>query len=123
MRNLICLIWSIGFGIGGTIHIIDIFNGGFLPYSHAPLWINAYWTSLTVLDLLATVLVWRLPKAGAVLGFAIMSSDMIINGYTIYLFERTHIHWMLLLQFLFGGFVLGSSPLLSTPIERRMNNS
>jgi hypothetical protein len=44
---------------GGLNHAHDIWQGGWLPYEDAPLPINAFWTALAGLDLLAAgLLLW-----------------------------------------------------------------
>lgn len=62
-------------------HIIQVWQGGWLPYRFAPLPLNIYWTSLTLLDPLAAVLLlWR-PLAGLLLALLIIASDVAVNFF------------------------------------------
>ncbi len=67
-----------GFCTGTTTHLMDMALLGFLGYP-APLWINAYWTSLTLLDPIAALLLVFRTGYGVMLGLAIMVSDIAIN--------------------------------------------
>jgi hypothetical protein len=67
-----------GFCTGTTTHLMDMAAVGFLGYP-APPWINAYWTSLTLLDPLAALLLVFRTRYGVMLGLAIMVSDIAIN--------------------------------------------
>ncbi len=67
---------------GATVrHISDLLRGGWLPYVDAPLWMNAYWTSLTFLDPLAVLLIFISPLWALVVAVLIMVSDVGINSY------------------------------------------
>src|SRR5712675_2403708 len=59
----------------GLNHTRDIINGGWLTYGSVSTALNWYWTSLTVLDLLDTTLLFIQPKAGLLLTLAIIVSD------------------------------------------------
>jgi hypothetical protein len=92
-------------------HARDIWLGGWLPYTYAPLAVNAYWTSLTVLDVLAVVLLYAWPRAGLTLALLIMLSDVAINSYVCYVLNGGQFADVSLqLQTLFLGFLLGSVP-------------
>jgi hypothetical protein len=80
-------------------HAVDLRNGGFLPYTYAPLPFNIYWTSLTLLDPLAALLLFLLPYHGMVLAVLIMVSDIAVNLYATYV--------------LFPGAMMPDAPLLS----------
>jgi hypothetical protein len=82
--HIIRIIWTVCFSIGAFNHARDIWNFGWLPYTFAPMPIDFYWTALLPLDLLATLLVWLKPKAGAWLGLAIMVSDVAINSWVVF---------------------------------------
>jgi hypothetical protein len=100
-------ILSVCFAIGGLVHISDIVRGGMLPYYLAPLPINAYWTSLAVLDLFVVWLLWRYRRLGLTVALAIMVSDVGINSYVVYILKTSPSLVPLQLQTLFLGFVLG----------------
>ena len=89
----LCFLW------GTYNHVVDLRHGGFLPYTYAPLPINVYWTSLTLLDPLAALLLFLLPYHGMVLAVLIMVSDIAVNLYAAYV--------------LFPGAMMPDTPLLS----------
>ncbi len=93
-----------GFLIGTTTHILDMYNGGWLPYEFRPLPFNVYWTSLTFLDPLAAALIWMRERWGIWLGVAIMASNVIVNGYTL-LIGYEEFLFSLLFQSTFAVFV------------------
>ena len=95
------------FAIGGVNHVLDIVHGGLLPYDMVPMPINAYWTSLALLDFVTVgLLVLRL-RLGLVCALAVMLSDVGINTY-VYFFLDTEFGFIpLQLQTLFLGFLLG----------------
>jgi hypothetical protein len=98
----------------GLNHACDIINGGWLPYRSVCTALNWYWTSLTVVDLLAATLLFIQPKAGLLLTLAIIVSDVGINSYVRYsvIPGGWYGEVSLQLQTLFLGFVLGSFPCL-----------
>lgn len=68
----------LGAGLG---HVIQLWQGGWLPYRFAPLSLNAYWTALTFLDPIAAILLlWR-PRIGLILALLIIISDVAINFF------------------------------------------
>jgi len=79
---LICFILAF---CGATYnHIMDIVRGGLFPYTRwcgAPLGLNIYWTSLTILDPLAITALFRHVRLGYALALAIMLTDIPINAY------------------------------------------
>jgi hypothetical protein len=105
---MLCFLWAT------KNHILDIWRGGFLPYSYAPLAFNIYWTSLTLLDPLAIVLLYYLPYHGMVLAVLIMVSDIAVNLYATYSFGNSDIFSdrLLQLQILFGIFLFLTVPIL-----------
>ncbi|MEO0499933.1 MAG: hypothetical protein AAF205_05155 [Pseudomonadota bacterium] len=78
---VIRLILSVGFAIGTAFHIVDVATHGWLPYRAAPPAINAFWTSLTLFDPLAILLLWWRPRYGLILAHVIMIADVLINAY------------------------------------------
>lgn len=117
ISRVILLFYSVGFLTGTATHLYSIMVGGFLSISHlAPWYINLYWDSLTIVDLLASILVWFKLKQGLLLAIAIMASDIIINTYS-YLsgwFGNTvsaMVPVELLVQSVFGTFVFVTATL------------
>jgi membrane protein HdeD len=98
----------------GLNHAHDLWQGGWLPYRMAPLLLNWYWTSLTLLDSLAVVFLLVKPRIGSLLTLAIIVSDVAVNSYAIYALGNSGWYSLasLQLQTLFLGFVLGSFPFL-----------
>ena len=62
-------------------HVIQVWQGGWLPYRFAPLPLNAYWTALTFLDPLAAILLLCRPRAGLLLALLIITSDVALNFF------------------------------------------
>lgn len=71
-------------GYGGVVHVIQLVAGGFRPYLWAPAWLAIYFTSLTLADPLAAVLLWTRRASGLYLGGAILVTDALANGYATY---------------------------------------
>ncbi len=99
------IIWTVGFLVGTITHSLDIFHGGWLPYDFSPLAFNIYWTSLTFLDPLAALLIWVRTSWGAMLGVAIMASNVLVNGYTALIAGYEEFYVSLMLQSGFAAFV------------------
>lgn len=72
------------FAYGGLVHVVQLALGGWPPYSWAPGWLAAYFTSLVVLDPLAAVLLWTGRAGGLYLGIVILVTDALANGYATY---------------------------------------
>ena len=104
----------------GLNHVRDIWRGGWLPYEGAPLPMNAYWTALAPLDLLAAGLLFCRPKAGVAVALLIMVSDVAVNSYAHYGlgFSGWYADLSLQLQSTFLGFVVGAAPLVWWPRRR-----
>ncbi len=121
--KVILSIYSAGF-LGGTFnHIRGLLQEGFLG-TDAPLWINIFWDSLTLLDPLAALLVWVKPKYGVALAVLIMSSDVIINSYAYAsgLFGVTvsgMVPMGLFLQSLFATYIFVTAPLVLNRLNRQ----
>src|SRR5712691_717010 len=69
--KLLLAIYSLCFTGAALNHARDIWLGGFLPYHYVPQAINVFWTSLTLLDLLAVCMLWIRPRAGLALALLI----------------------------------------------------
>ena len=111
--KLTLAVYAIAFLIGMSTHLIAILNGWWFP--HHPL-LNAYWTSLTFLDPLVVLLLFRSPRSGLLLALAVMLTDVSINSLATYLYPDAtgeySIDYRVQLQTAFLGFVLGSAPFL-----------
>ena len=69
---------------GTVVHVVQLVAAGFQPYSWAPTWLAAYFTSLTLADPLAAWLLWAGRIAGLYLAAAVLVTDAVTNGYAIY---------------------------------------
>ena len=98
-----------GFLIGATTHAASIAKYGLFAQAGHPLWKRVFWDSLLLLDpLAAALLIWR-PRAGIVLGLAIMAADLSIN-WTSAPFQLAA--FQLTIQTLFGVALLAMTPYL-----------
>lgn len=96
---------------GGAAHVIDIIRGGMFPYRGMPFPINAFWTSLAILDFAAAAMLWKHRNIGLLLTAAIMSADVTVNSYASYGLGIVFQSFApLQAQTLFLGFVAGSFP-------------
>ena len=64
-------------------HSSDLLRGGLFPYTQwnplVPEWLNFYWTSLTIVDLAAVLLLLLNIEFGTLAYLAIIVSDVLIN--------------------------------------------
>lgn len=113
-RRLVIVIYIIALAVGTSTHINDIVTNGILPYRNAPMWLNIYWTTLTLLDPLAILLLCIRLRAGVFLTLATMVTDVAFNSYAglviwkISFFQNVP----LLLQAAFLAFVVLTAPRL-----------
>ncbi|WP_245921693.1 hypothetical protein [Bowmanella denitrificans] len=115
VTKVILAIWCLCLMLGGATHIFDNLYFGLLPYKFVPSWLNAYWSALGVLDLVAVLLLLKWRKPGILLTLGIMLSDVTINSIAFYSLGVLPESWPLQLQTLFLGFCLGSAWLLWKP--------
>jgi hypothetical protein len=114
--NLVKIIFAIyifGFSYGTINHVIDIHRDGLLGYDYVPLVINIYWTTLTLLDPLAIILLLFFPLPGMILSVLIMITDLAVNiSVTLYYYFQTNAlsDGRLFLQVIFGLFVFSTVP-------------
>ncbi len=107
-----------GFAIGTATHTLQLVSRGWVVFASAPVWMNVYWTALTLLDPLAAVLLICARRAGLLLALAIMVSDVAVNSYALYGLGLPLAVWALQLQNLFLGFLLGAAGFLWTRGQR-----
>jgi hypothetical protein len=69
---------------GGVVHVVQLAVGGWPPYRWAPVWLASYFTSLTLLDPLAALLLWARRAIGLYLAILILATDAAANGYAAY---------------------------------------
>ena len=75
--RLVLLIYIVAFAIGTTTHLDSILHGWWFP--RHPL-LNAYWTSLALVDPLTIILLLRAPRLGLPLALVVMVTDVAINS-------------------------------------------
>jgi hypothetical protein len=68
---------------GGVVHLFQLVSG-WPPYPWAPHWLAAYFTSLTLLDPLAALLLLARRAAGLYLAAFVMVTDAGANWYASY---------------------------------------
>ncbi|MEU8301263.1 hypothetical protein AB0C04_28740 [Micromonospora sp. NPDC048909] len=77
------------FAYGTVVHLVQLCTDGLRPYPALPAWLALYFTSLTVLDPLAAVLLWTRRAAGLWLGCAVLVTDSAANAYANYVLDTT----------------------------------
>lgn len=83
MVKILFIIYLLSF-LGATYnHAMDLFTYGLFPYQRlntsVPLWLNIYWTVLTLIDPLAMALLLYCIDIGLVLYGVVIISDVYIN--------------------------------------------
>lgn len=76
------------FAYGGIVHVGDLLGirpGG--PAPSTPTWLMWYFTSLTVFDPLAALLLALRRRVGLLLGCAVLVTDAVANGYANYVLD------------------------------------
>ena len=109
--------YVVSFGVGAINHARDFLTYGWRPYAFAPRALEAFWTSLLVLDVLVIVLVfanWR--RSSLLLAAVVMISDVSADAFASFVLERPGFAVALPLQAAFLGFVLGS--MLSIGVQK-----
>lgn len=97
------------FAIGTVTHARDFWVLGLRPYEGAPILLEAFWSSLVVLDAAAAaLLVFGKRRAGLTLAAIIMVCDVAANSYAFFVLGIEGFAVALPLQAAFLGFVLGS---------------
>lgn len=102
---LLCLFMT----VGGVVHLYDNIANGFLPYDFAPGWLNIYWSSLGLLDLLAVYLLVKHRRSGLVLMLLILTTNVIFSSHAHYTLEILDNNAALQMKTLFLGFSFGVS--------------
>lgn len=115
--KIILAVYMIAFAAATWNHVADIIVGGLFPYNKfwdAPCWMNVYWTSLTILDPLAIMVLLFYLRPGLLMYFIIMFSDVAINVYANYTFWNIPIleNFFLLNQVFFLLFLCATAPFI-----------
>jgi len=97
------------FAIGTISHALDFWVLGLRPYSWGPPLLEAFWSSLVLLDpAVAGLLLFGKRRAGLVLAAIIMVCDVAANSYAFFVLGIEGFAVALPLQAAFLGYVLGS---------------
>ncbi|MFE5484466.1 hypothetical protein [Streptomyces sp. NPDC056527] len=104
------------FLVGAVVHVTDLLHHGLQAYDWAPKWLNLYWSSLALLDLLAAAFLISGKRRGIDLACVIMATDLAANWYAAYGIQHSSLAAQPGLQRLlaFALFIL-----LTTPFVRR----
>ncbi|WP_223183927.1 MULTISPECIES: hypothetical protein [unclassified Streptomyces] len=100
--------------VGASAHLSDLLGHGLRPYDWAPGWLNLYWSSLALFDVLAAVFLIRGRRRGIDLACAIMATDLAANWYAAYGIQHSGLAAQPGLQRLtaFAALVLGMAPFI-----------
>ncbi len=116
--RLVLLMYIVAFAIGTTTRLDSILHGWWFP-KH-PL-LNAYWTSLVLVDPLTIILLVRAPRLGLPLALIVMVTDVTINSTASYLYVdaggRYAVDIFVQLQTAFLGFLLGSTSFVGAHVR------
>jgi hypothetical protein len=95
---------------GASTHLWTVItHGPFWDYGGAPVISRIYWTSLTVLDPMAAILLFARPRAGLVMTLAIIVSNVAHNTWVMLRSSAPDwMNWMYVSQVLFLVFVLAT---------------
>lgn len=104
-------LWSVGFLVGTVTHAVDLALGGLDVYAGFPPPVRVFWVSLTVLDPLVVVLLWRRLRAGVVLAVVIVVCDVGVNT-AVFVLHGGLSPFGLVLQVMFGLLVITTAPWL-----------
>ncbi|NIJ19563.1 hypothetical protein FHS95_001232 [Sphingomonas naasensis] len=111
--RIVLAIYMACFSIGALSHARDFHARGWRPYAWGPPLLEAFWTSLLILDALVVVLIASgRRRAGLTLAVAVMITDVSANIFAWLSLGVPDLAIALLLQTALLGFVLGSIPFL-----------
>ncbi|MGW2390562.1 hypothetical protein ACWCYK_13845 [Streptomyces lydicamycinicus] len=118
--TVVCAIAAVLLLVGAVAHVTDLLRHGLQVYGWAPRWLNLYWSSLALLDPLATALLISGKRRGADLACAIMTTDLAANAYAAYGIQHSSLAAEPGLQRLlaFAVLVLGTAPF----VRRHLTN-
>jgi hypothetical protein len=98
------------FSIGTCTHVENGLRAGLVPLPLKPLAFNLFWTSLTLLDPLAAILLVVRPRFGLLLSGAIMAADVSVNALAFRPTGVLRSEWPFWLQVAFAVFVFSAGP-------------
>lgn len=107
--RLTLIVYVTCFTIGILSHAHDFLTHGWRPYRWGSVPLEAFWTSLILLDAGVVVLLiagWR--RSGLLAGLAIMTLDVVANSYALFGMGHAAFARNLVMQAAFLGFIAGS---------------
>jgi hypothetical protein len=108
-QRIALAVYIVCFAVGTVSHALDFWVLGLRPYSWGPPLLEAFWSSLVLLDPAAAgLLLLGKRRAGLVLAAIIMVCDVAANSYAFFVLGIEGFAIALPLQAAFLGFVLGS---------------
>ena len=108
-QRIALAVYIVCFAIGTISHARDFWVLGLRPYEGAPILLEAFWSSLVVLDpAVAGLLVLGKRRAGLAMAAIIMVCDVTANSYAFFVLGIEGFAVALPLQAAFLGFALGS---------------
>lgn len=114
---LVSVLWSAGFLVGTTTHVIDIVVGGVDVYSGSPTPVRVFWLSLTVLDPSIVVMLWLRMRTAVVLGVVVIVSDVGVNA-TVFALHGGLSPYGLVAQIMFALLIVSTAPWLWKALAR-----
>ncbi|MEV5873018.1 hypothetical protein AB0L75_02100 [Streptomyces sp. NPDC052101] len=108
------LFMAAGMVYGALVHLVAVVQWGAYSRAWAPSWLNMFWNSLIVLDLLPAALLLRGRRLGLYAACLVMAADLASNLYAVYGVRSGDIGsaYDVQLLLLFGLFVFTATPWL-----------
>lgn len=115
-----CGIAAVLLFVGASAHVADLLRHGLSPYDWAPGWLNLYWSSLALFDVLAAVFLLRGERRGIDLACVVVATDLAANWYAVYGLQHSDLAARPGLQRLvvFAAVVLGTAPFVRRHLPR-----
>jgi hypothetical protein len=114
-QRIIVSLWVCAFIVGTGSHVLEIVQGGWLPYRRYALGLNLFWTALTFADPLAALLLIFRRRAGVYVALSIISIDVAVNsavGVGEFVTSGQFTFWGLYTQVPVGVFMWTTAPML-----------
>jgi len=98
-----------GFSVGVLSHARDFLTHGWLPYQWGIPLLDAFWTSLILLDLaVVALLLAGYRRTGLIAALTVMTCDVAANAYASFVMQIPGFASGLVMQAAFFGFVAGT---------------
>jgi hypothetical protein len=114
-QRIVVSLWVCALVVGTVCHVLDIVQGGWLPYRRYALGLNLFWTALTFADPLAALLLIYRRRAGVYVALSIISIDVAVNsavGVGEFVKSGHFTFWGLYTQVPVGVFMWTTAPML-----------